>query len=425
MMNILMTVSAAYSKYAMVCLESLYQNNRDEKITVYIASSDCLDALAPAYQNQAAAYDQTVKFIRLDPAPFDFITNHVLSKDIFWRLCLHEVLPDTVDRILSLDADIIVNKPISDFYHQDFDGCAAVACEIDCRNLRKPFCHIVQRENRHCGLPNPAFRFNSGVILFDINRLRKKAVPVSVIEKAYRDFGGNFDPPEEMLFNIVYGKDTKKENSIKYNLLSDFWDNLDDGFKNTEPGFGSMIHYTMFKPWLYYALGKKTDLDQIWWGYAERTPFAEEIRRYFDSSNYARWKKQDGIFYDLVSVTHWNIISANQFRPIAHFFLEKGLKKIAVYGANFLQVLVCNELSFEPSVKVLYLVDSFSGGTKDGLKINKRCDCRFDDIDAVLVTAVVHHEAIQKELRSVEKPVFYLDDLLEDMLPPDFYLTDF
>ena len=41
---------------------------------------------------------------------------------MYYRLLAAEFLPETLDRVLYLDPDIIVIRPLEELYHMSFDG---------------------------------------------------------------------------------------------------------------------------------------------------------------------------------------------------------------------------------------------------------------------------------------------------------------
>ena len=63
------------------------------------------------------------------------LNNGRFSIEIYYRVLAQFLLPQTVDRIMWLDADIVICGTISDFYHQDFEGALVTACpDVNCED---------------------------------------------------------------------------------------------------------------------------------------------------------------------------------------------------------------------------------------------------------------------------------------------------
>ena len=65
-----------------------------------------------------------------------------------------------------VDADIIINKCLKEFYYQDFDDKAIVVCRTS-NNKAEEFLKKLELN------PKVGY-FNAGVILFDLDNIRKK-----------------------------------------------------------------------------------------------------------------------------------------------------------------------------------------------------------------------------------------------------------
>ena len=92
----------------------------------------------------------------------DFPETDRYPQEIYYRLAAPLLLPPELDRILYLDADIVVINPLGPLYRSDFEGNLFMACT----HTRE----LLTRANSHrLGLEEPVPYINTGVILMELN----------------------------------------------------------------------------------------------------------------------------------------------------------------------------------------------------------------------------------------------------------------
>ena len=82
---------------------------------------------------------------------------------VYFRLLVAQIVPDTEERALWMDVDLIVNGSLDEFYYQDFDGNLLAACRD---------CDVPDRMEQ-LGCPPGSVYINAGVVLFNVASLRK------------------------------------------------------------------------------------------------------------------------------------------------------------------------------------------------------------------------------------------------------------
>lgn len=92
-------------------------------------------------------------------------SNLHLSREVWYRIYLPSLLPD-VDRVLYLDADTIVTDSLEDLWQTDVTGryVAAVTNVFGTWDLHYP---------GTLGLPGPSAYFNTGVLLMNLEEMRR------------------------------------------------------------------------------------------------------------------------------------------------------------------------------------------------------------------------------------------------------------
>ena len=163
-MNILISVNNKYLNQIKTALFSLslFTNSN---VTVYLMnhSLDGQDVISlKEYLKEKCNFNLIeidVKKTALDSFP---VYLH-LSIETYYRLLAQFLLPDTVDRILWLDADVIIFKDITDFYNQDFDEQLLIAC-ADVNHNRQDILNV----KKEIGISQNHLYFNAGIILFNL-----------------------------------------------------------------------------------------------------------------------------------------------------------------------------------------------------------------------------------------------------------------
>lgn len=144
---------------------SLFENNKDiDELKVYLLGENISAENKEELRKIGEKYNRKVDVIdvpKLNIPPSLVSARWPLSA--FTRLFSGVILPKNVDRILYLDCDTIIAGDISELENVDFNG--NIACGVrDC---------ISGAYKKNIGLDKNSPYFNAGVILFDMDALRK------------------------------------------------------------------------------------------------------------------------------------------------------------------------------------------------------------------------------------------------------------
>ena len=114
-----------------------------------------------------------------------------------YRLLLPELLPE-VDRILYLDADVLVRRPIRPLWETDLEDGAVAA-------VTNPlYRHMEPRIQRDLGLPDRLAYFNSGVLVLDLDRLRRTGLDGELVAFARANAGRVAWPDQDVLNAVLW-----------------------------------------------------------------------------------------------------------------------------------------------------------------------------------------------------------------------------
>jgi lipopolysaccharide biosynthesis glycosyltransferase len=151
-----------------------------------------------------------------------------------------DYLPRSVQRVLYLDSDIIINGPLEILFNLDMAG-NIIAAATDSHNHTQE----VTRIKRELGLPQDFEYVNSGVLVMDIEAMRGYITTAEIINRltVYRS---RLKYPDQDLLNVLFNDKILHLDRYMYNY-SPFsncsW--LDD----LTAGYPAVIHFTGIKPW--------------------------------------------------------------------------------------------------------------------------------------------------------------------------------
>lgn len=171
-MNIAIATNRKYVPISLVCLYSLFFNNPDADIHVYILNCELNDDDALRFQQLATAWNQKITLVTVtDMTLFTNLpTTDSWTKETYFRLLIPNLLPLEVERILYLDVDTIINKSIREFYEMDFAEMDFVVCEDIMLNrvykayYKENFAEMREKEFTY---------FNAGVMLWNLSQIRE------------------------------------------------------------------------------------------------------------------------------------------------------------------------------------------------------------------------------------------------------------
>ena len=173
-MNIATALNRKYLEYTAVMLCSLCENNH-EHIDAYILHSELTDKDINTLKNSLSKYDITIIPLMINRSDFDtrLPRNSQWSIETYYRLMLMDILPDNIDRILYLDVDLIINGSVEEFYHVDFKGDEVIVADDSNGKRSRDTFGSKQAEMFKDMLDNGFRYFNAGVMLFNVQEIRK------------------------------------------------------------------------------------------------------------------------------------------------------------------------------------------------------------------------------------------------------------
>lgn len=272
-MNILISVCEAFLLPVKVMLYSLSQHNDALKIYIFYSSltSEQIEDLSHfvQYKCKGALYPISADGYFKDVP----LSKQYGKSELYYRLLAPYILPKELDRILYMDADMIVNASIDEFYNQEFDGAYAAVIKD-----RFDFCDEVVAQKKKLGMKPEDIYFNSGMMLFNL-RLFRENISIDDImnfidEK--RDVLFYFD--QDILNCLLL--DHKKLCDEKYNFQAYPFEDL----KINDIENVSVLHYTdQPKPWDIKYPGK---ISYFYWSNLLKAGFIDEYLKFLYDREY-------------------------------------------------------------------------------------------------------------------------------------------
>jgi lipopolysaccharide biosynthesis glycosyltransferase len=211
MINVFVSVDENYLKRAYTTLFSLKEKT-NEDVHAYLLNCSLSDEKQNEYNSQIKKYGMTPHIIQISQSLFkELPTGFHYTMEMYSRMIAPFLLPNTLDRALWLDADIIVLKDISDFYYRDFKDKKMIACSEWCCNME---CILSQKEK--LGIAEEHVYFNSGMLLLNLEKLRND-ISADEILRITHSLSDKLVYPDQDVLNYIYQGAILYENADLYN----------------------------------------------------------------------------------------------------------------------------------------------------------------------------------------------------------------
>lgn len=167
MYNITCNTDDNYAQHCNAMLCSLFENNKDEEITVHVLCGNLSETNRQLIKDLSVRYQQQVLFHAVDESVLDgvqFRSKRPLTKAAYYRLLLSSILRD-VDKVLYLDCDMIVLGKIKELFDIELDNyaLAAVLDPMPYNNQHQMQLHLSTETHTFC----------SGIMLVNLEYWRK------------------------------------------------------------------------------------------------------------------------------------------------------------------------------------------------------------------------------------------------------------
>lgn len=229
-----------FSEIMGVSIVSLLENSKDmDDIIIYILDSGIKDKNKEKVESLCSKYKRSKPIWILAKNISEELGMKVNtdrgSLSQYGRLFVSSVLPNTVDRVLYLDCDTIINKSINELWNLNMNG-KTIAAMMDA---------FSSKYRNNIGLKPNDIMFNSGVMLIDLKKWKENNIEKKLLEFICKK-NGKIQQGDQGALNAVLSNDTYCFEPV-FNSVSIFYDF----------NYGEMLVYR--KPPLFY---NKKDIDR-------------------------------------------------------------------------------------------------------------------------------------------------------------------
>lgn len=317
--NILLTSDSHYALPLTVCLTSVFENNKNNQIEAYVLYSSLTEEQKNKILRLTESYNQKVNLLLVDKDYFSTAPTLRWSKEVYYRLLINEYLPKNLDRILYLDCDTIVNKPLTDIHNLNLeDKYLAALEEKDSQTIRI-----------RLGLKPEGGYFQSSVILFNLKKCRE----ILNYEKAkdiIQKLGQNLEVVDQDVINVMFdGRIMALDPKFNNCQITSFQAlNLTAMERKKIVDEAYILHYATSKPWNNLYSGANEDL---WYKYLLLSPYQDLYDKKFSSWKYKilRTKLFKTIFYYYIRLTPtinklaWKLFPGQIYAKLKQYYRQK------------------------------------------------------------------------------------------------------
>lgn len=170
-MNIALCTDNNFAIPAMVCIISIFENNKDADCHVFILTDSITETLREKFLQLGRMYGQCIEVMTIDRCRVEHLTsNDRFPISMYYRFFLPEMLPQE-GRVLYLDCDVIVRKSLREIFETNLeDKALAAVVGGACDNI--DFVNRLQLSEPY---------FNSGVLYLNLDYWREHNVAQRLI----------------------------------------------------------------------------------------------------------------------------------------------------------------------------------------------------------------------------------------------------
>lgn len=199
--NILVTFDKNYINPFKTMMMSLAENNPEEQIHIWLLYSHIPSFYLEHIKEYLTQLQMEITIIKVNRNLFkDVPVMKQYPQEMYYRLMAPLILPETLDRVLYLDSDILVINSIRPLWEINLKECAfAAATHLGVTNMVKEINKI------RMGIEHDYY--NSGVMLMDLKKARVIIKKKEIFDYV-RKHKNELVLPDQDVFNYLYGKYT-------------------------------------------------------------------------------------------------------------------------------------------------------------------------------------------------------------------------
>ena len=196
--NIAFAIDAKYTPHLETLIKSICYYNKN--VNFYVLHNDIPQEWFEGIRFKLEKIGNNLFSIHISDDIFkDYKTlEHISSSSSYYRLMIPKLINQA--RVLYLDADIIVNGSLSDFYYSDLNGAPVGVVKDYGMGEHFPFPYLDASISKNY--------FNSGVLLIDCVKWRNEGL-VDTLLQTVEEYGDQVLYGDQCILNIVLREKAK------------------------------------------------------------------------------------------------------------------------------------------------------------------------------------------------------------------------
>lgn len=276
-MNIAVTINDTYFYPLYIMLNTLFSKHENIQIHVYLIHSRVSEKNKKRLEQLCRRHGGKFTEIFVSEEEFsDAPSFSYFTKEMYYRILAAKLLPETVERVLYLDPDLIVTDNLEEFYHMSMEGCFFAGIRDRLQDKEdSPYW-------KELGFTGKNRYINSGVLLCNLPLLRKEQKVQDVFDML-KERGERLKFPDQDVINVLYeGKIAVAQD--RYNLnpnILRWWEYLGYNFAPFFMKRPAIIHYMgAQKPW---RSGYTGGMYQYYWNEERKYTYRKKVDMFFRS----------------------------------------------------------------------------------------------------------------------------------------------
>lgn len=268
--HIILASDNNYVQHLGVLLVSIFENNAEESIVVHLLSDEISSQNKAVLQGLVNRYRQVLHIYDMDKSLFaDF---PVRAKDhitivAYYRLKIADILPQSLNRIIYLDCDMIVTGSLTPLWKTDLNGYALAAVPDVLSFMSETYERLSLSKDR--------LYFNSGMLLINLDQWRNTDIFVPALQLAEKKTETLLWHDQDIL-NVLFHTQWLSL-PYRWNVMntimrpSPFFTKEYVNYIDEEIRHRVIVHYTCaWKPWIFPC---DNPLRFEYYKYLERSPW--------------------------------------------------------------------------------------------------------------------------------------------------------
>lgn len=261
------TYDSVYYIPMYVMLFSFFENNRDASVKAHILYHTLSDKQKTDVEQLASKYGNTIHWIKMDDeATQGFYTSAYLNVATYYRIFAPQLINDVTDRLLFIDADVIVNGSVAELFEMNINDVPICAVK-----------DVAPYKITRLGISQDADYFNAGVVLYNVTEWRINNYYETLLANIKKMHSNYWLFDQDALNHLFHDKviclhPKWNHQNIFYSVKGTELERL-YGYPASEViNNPVIIHYnTQLKPWHYMSTHP---LKPVFIFYLNKTPFA-------------------------------------------------------------------------------------------------------------------------------------------------------